>query len=219
MSEEQACRVAHNILCKERCHNILNSLGSGFPAPVTSPCVLAALVSHREEPRSLIAMPGIVSAELPASPKSTYAAPMADTSRALSHKELEQIVVNMRRQSGTNNRILMVGNRTSASERNDSAYDAVDDNMWMSTIEQMELPSSLKPITVSGTKLCPTSVVEEYRRELQLQTAPTAENIHLSLCGGMHMGADVFGMRQVGAKFTKTILVEKEAIKSTFSVR
>ena len=79
-------------------------------------------------------------------------------------------------------------------------------------IEQIELTSSaMKPITLSGTELGTTSVRDQYRRELQ--TAPTAENIHLSLCGGM--GADVFVMRQVGAKFTGNLLVQNEEIRRT----
>ena len=153
-----------------------------------------------------------VSAELPASLQPAYAAPMTDTS-AVSYKELEQIVAHMRQQSVATDRVRMVGNHTAESERDESAYDAVDD-MWMSTIEQMQLASSsLRHITLSDDGLCPAYVVEQYRRELQLQAAPNAENIHLSLCGGM--GADAFVMRQVGAKFTKTILVGKEEIKRT----
>ena len=49
------------------------------------------------------------------------------------------------------------------------------------------------------------------RYDEQLRTSHTAENIHLSLCGGM--GADVYLMRIVGAKFTKAILVEKDETK------
>ena len=95
-----------------------------------------------------------------------------------------------------------------------AAYDAVDD-MWMSTTEQMQLPSSsLRPKALSGDeKLCLADVVEQYRLELQRQAVPNNENIHLSLCGGM--GAGVFVMRQVGAKFMKTILAGKEEIKHT----
>ena len=55
------------------------------------------------------------------------------------------------------------------------------------------------------------NIQEAYNDELKIK--PTAENnvIHLSLCGGM--GADVYVMRQVGAKFMRTILVKKDEIK------
>ena len=56
-------------------------------------------------------------------------------------------------------------------------------------------------------------MVEQYRLKLLRQAVPNNETTHLSLCGGM--GADVFVMRQLGAKFTKTILVGKEEIKQT----
>ena len=70
----------------------------------------------------------------------------------------------------------------------------------------MQPPSS--SMHMSGEeKVCLSNVVEQYRLELLRQAEPNNENIHLSLCGGM--GADVFVMRQLGAKFTKTILVEK----------
>ena len=62
-------------------------------------------------------------------------------------------------------------------------------------------------------KVCLSNVVEQYRLELLRQAAPNKENIHLSLCGGM--GTDVFVMRQLGAKFTRTILVRKTGIKRT----
>ena len=61
--------------------------------------------------------------------------------------------------------------------------------------------------------MCLSNVVEQYRLELIRQAAPNQENIHLSLCGGM--GTDVFVMRHLGAKFTRTILVEKADIKRT----
>ena len=85
----------------------------------------------------------------------------------------------------------------------------------MSTTEQMQLlSSSLRPTTLSGDeKLCLANVVEQYRLELLRQAVPNSQNIHLSLCGGM--GANSFVMQQVGAKFTKTILVGKEEIKHT----
>ena len=57
---------------------------------------MAALVSQlRDGSRSLLAMSDTVSAEVQASLKLAYAAPMADTS-ALSHEELEKIMVTMR---------------------------------------------------------------------------------------------------------------------------
>ena len=97
-----------------------------------------------------------------------------------------------------------------------AAYDDVED-IWMCTTEQMQfLSSSLRPTTLSGhgeEKVCLSNVVEQCRLELLRQAEPNNENIHLSLCGGM--GADVFVMRQLGAKFTKTILVGKEEIKHT----
>ena len=71
-----------------------------------------------------------------------------------------------------------------------------EDALWLSamedivsTIHETKLPvSSMKPITLSGTELGTTSTKEQYQQELQ--AVATAENIHLSLCGGM--GADVF---------------------------
>ena len=60
-------------------------------------------------------------------------------------------------------------------------------------------------------KVCLSNVVEQYRLELLRQAAPNKENIHLSLCGGM--GADVFVMRQLGAKFTKTISIVVEKVE------
>ena len=83
------------------------------------------------------------------------------------------------------------------------------------TTEQMQLPSSsLRPTTLSSDeKLCLANAVEQYRLELLRQAVPNNENIHLSLCGGM--GENAFGMRQVGAKFTKTILVGKDETKHT----
>ena len=85
----------------------------------------------------------------------------------------------------------------------------------MATIEDIALlASSMKPTTLSGAELGTTSVREQYQQELQ--AVPTAENIHLSLWGGMcRMGADVFAMQQFGAKFMKAILVEKEEFKCT----
>ena len=75
--EEQVCRFAHNILCKEHCHNILDSLGLGLPAPVTSPSVLVVHMTHCEELRSLLAMSDTMSAGLPASLQPAHAAPIA----------------------------------------------------------------------------------------------------------------------------------------------
>ena len=61
--------------------------------------------------------------------------------------------------------------------------------------------------------MCLSNVVEQYRLEFLRQAEPNNENVYLPLCGGM--GADVFVMRQLGVKFTKTILVEKLEIKHT----
>ena len=126
VSEEQACLVAHNIL---------NSLGSGSPAPASSPPAYAPATDHcstvnmanlnaslantaplppevlaaaafvsqlRAGSRTLLVMSDTDCQTVPAedlvqaSVKPAYAASMVDTS-ALSHKELEDIVVNMRR--------------------------------------------------------------------------------------------------------------------------
>ena len=63
-----------------------------------------------------------------------------------------------------------------------AAYNAVD-NIWLSTTEQMQLPSSsLRPTTLSDSsdeKLCLANVVEQYRLELLRQAVPNNENIHL----------------------------------------
>ena len=59
-------------------------------------------------------------------------------------------------------------------------YDDVDD-IWMDTIEQMQLPSSsLKPASLSGEEtVCLSNVVEQHRLELLRQAEPNTENIHL----------------------------------------
>ena len=120
MSDEQACLVAHNIL---------NSLGLAPPAPVSFPpayapatihCgtanlantaplppkVLAALVLQlRAGSRSLL-VTDAVSAEVRATVKPTYAVSMVDT-RELSHHDLEDIVMNLRKQSEDDDRVFV----------------------------------------------------------------------------------------------------------------
>ena len=84
-----------------------------------------------------------------------------------------------------------------------------DDLPWLDTMEELMDSVESKPMCLPREHQPIKSIQEAYKDELKMK--PAAENIHLSLCGGM--GADVYGMRQMGAKLTKTILVEKDKMK------
>ena len=123
MSEEQACLVAQKIL---------NSLDSSPPAPASPPpayapapahCgvanlantaplppeVLAALVSQLRSGSRLLLIRSVdaLSTEVSVNAKPAYAESMSDT-RELSHRDLEDIVVNLRKQSEDDDQGFMV---------------------------------------------------------------------------------------------------------------
>ena len=157
MSEEQACVVAQNIL---------NSLGSSPPAPASPPpayapapahCgtanlantdplppeVLAALVSQlRSGSRSLLVIDAL-STEVPVTANTAYAAlaeSMSDT-RELSHRDLEDIVVNLRKQSENDDQGFVDEHIASISDESDYESDETDQVLGVNEhIEPMANP-------------------------------------------------------------------------------
>lgn len=107
----------------------------------------------------------------------------------------------------------------------------LSDTSSMSESEMLELVTKLRressnPVCMVGsdrvdqqsaesleqTHTAVQHALQQARAQVQ-EIMETAENekIHLSLCGGM--GTDIYVMRMVGAKFTRSILVEKDETK------